>query len=432
MTTAHPISLEEPFRLDTDHFVGYHDVCPWSPDNHWLLAHSATLDGGLPGPDDEAEIVVVEHSADGMGSVGDTRIVGRTRAWNWQLGARAQWLPVKDESLLVFNRRAERGFGSAVVNIRGEPRRDLPFPVYAVGPAGRLTAFVDYGRLHRLREGYGYRPTADSAGPQRIGKGTPAGLHLGHLESGSADLLLTHREIVRRIDVPDFESTGPLWIEHPTFSPSGGRVAFLLRARTSNGGLPTRLVVTDPEGDEVRAPELAELTHYAWLDDDRILAWGRDPGSPAGRLQRLGLPDGLMRLARRVSRRFPTGPVREQVMGDRFRVIDLAAGTVEVFRGAVGRDGHPATCPGCEVVLLDTYPDEENRQRLYLVDPASEQRMELGRWAAPQGAGVDRCDLHPRWDRAGQHVCFDSAHTGQRCVYTADIAQSLDALKAER
>lgn len=424
MTTNTPISLTAPFGLDTHHFVGYHDVCPWSLDNRWLLAHAATLEGGLPGPDEEAVISIVENPPDGAFGGHEPQVVGVTRAWNWQLGARAQWLPGANESLLIFNRRTAIGFDSAIVETSGEVRGEVPFPVYAVSPDGRLAAFVDFARLHRLREGYGYPLPHEPGSDDR-----EDGLRLGDLDTRRAGLLFAHREIAREINVPDFDRAGPPWIEHPTFSPNGDRIAFLFRARTPDGGLPTRLVVTDPDGSTAHSPELTEVTHYAWLDDDQILAWGRDPGSPAGRFQQLGVPDVLMRLARALSRRFPTGPVRERVVGDCFRVVDLAAGTVEPFLGALSQDGHPAPRPRSEMVLLDTYPDADGRQQLYLVDPTSEQRVELGRWATQRFGGVNRCDLHPRWDRAGRRICVDSGHGGRRGVYVADLTTTIKELE---
>jgi Tol biopolymer transport system component len=35
------------------------------------------------------------------------------------------------------------------------------------------------------------------------------------------------------------------------------------------------------------------------------------------------------------------------------------------------------------------------------------------------------CDLHPRWDKKGEKVAFDSIHEGSRQIYMIDI----DALK---
>jgi hypothetical protein len=36
-----------------------------------------------------------------------------------------------------------------------------------------------------------------------------------------------------------------------------------------------------------------------------------------------------------------------------------------------------------------------------------------------------RCDLHPRWNRDGTQVCFDSAHEGERQVYAIDVRDAV-------
>ncbi|MBC7289368.1 MAG: hypothetical protein H5T86_15270, partial [Armatimonadetes bacterium] len=47
----------------------------------------------------------------------------------------------------------------------------------------------------------------------------------------------------------------------------------------------------------------------------------------------------------------------------------------------------------------------------------------IGRFfSPPELSGEIRCDLHPRWNRAGDKVCIDSAHTGVRQMYVLDVA----------
>ena len=44
-------------------------------------------------------------------------------------------------------------------------------------------------------------------------------------------------------------------------------------------------------------------------------------------------------------------------------------------------------------------------------------------YSPPELTGDLRCDLHPRWNRAGDQVCIDSAHEpgGLRQVYIIDV-----------
>jgi hypothetical protein len=42
-----------------------------------------------------------------------------------------------------------------------------------------------------------------------------------------------------------------------------------------------------------------------------------------------------------------------------------------------------------------------------------------------------RCDLHPRWNRAGDAISFDSLHEGFRGVYSMEIGSLLKQWAAE-
>ena len=45
----------------------------------------------------------------------------------------------------------------------------------------------------------------------------------------------------------------------------------------------------------------------------------------------------------------------------------------------------------------------------------------LGKVFAPFKYDNDtRCDLHPRWDRKGEKICFDSVFEGKRRVYIVE------------
>jgi len=53
---------------------------------------------------------------------------------------------------------------------------------------------------------------------------------------------------------------------------------------------------------------------------------------------------------------------------------------------------------------------------------ADRKRVDLGRYySPPELTGPIRCDLHPRFNRDGTAICFDSAHEGTRQLYTLDF-----------
>ena len=101
-------------------------------------------------------------------------------------------------------------------------------------------------------------------------------------------------------------------------------------------------------------------------------------------------------------------------------------------------DGHPSFSPDGRYVITDTYPDGRNYRKLLLYDWEKEESTVLEKlYSLPDkkylettktvgdyknwGSSPFRVDLHPRWDRKGEKVCFDSIHEGKRGVYIFEL-----------
>tara|TARA_B100000315_G_scaffold164802_1_gene153442 strand:- start:419 stop:622 length:204 start_codon:yes stop_codon:yes gene_type:complete len=65
-------------------------------------------------------------------------------------------------------------------------------------------------------------------------------------------------------------------------------------------------------------------------------------------------------------------------------------------------------------------------QSLIQYNDISNQSQVLAKLKAPFSFrnGI-KCDLHPRWDRFGRNICFDSAHTGKRALCTLKLDSSV-------
>ena len=64
------------------------------------------------------------------------------------------------------------------------------------------------------------------------------------------------------------------------------------------------------------------------------------------------------------------------------------------------------------MVVTDTYPDRSRLASLYLIKDDKAKR--LARVFVPFGYDNDlRCDLHPRWNRTGDKICFDAVLKGK-------------------
>ncbi len=81
-------------------------------------------------------------------------------------------------------------------------------------------------------------------------------------------------------------------------------------------------------------------------------------------------------------------------------------------------------------MLTDTYPDRTRRSYLVLSDTVTGYRYNLTylrsprRYASTHPQRHWACHLHPRFDRIGRYLCFDSVHTGKRALCTIDLNQT--------
>ena len=99
-----------------------------------------------------------------------------------------------------------------------------------------------------------------------------------------------------------------------------------------------------------------------------------------------------------------------------------------VARDCAG-SGHPTRLSSKNRIITDSY-FFHRVQRLHLVDYSSGHatKYDLARFRYNYNlTGINRCDLHPRVNRAGDLVCFDSTMEGTRSMYVIDIRRFLES-----
>ncbi len=367
------------------HFFGYYDKCPWSADGGRVLAMRAEFQDRAPTVDDRLMLGVVRLS--------DLRFepFAQTSAWNWQQGTMLQWLP---DGEVIFN---DRDSGGRLISVICDPssgrRRELPRAVYAVHPGGHEAICLDYHRLQSLRPGYGYRPAADINALTRAPD--DVGLWRLDLRTGDEQLILSIAEAAQ-IECPAAPEAAH-WFNHATYNTDGSRLCFLHRYAdelAQAGKWRTRLFTLRSDGSGLYLLNGRGMTsHFAWRDPSHLIAWTWKAG-----------PDG------------------ENLAGY-WLMTDESDDATWVGKDVLTRDGHMTYSPDGRWLLTDEYPSGPAREQpLLLFNPRTGARAELGRFAAPL-SGELRCDLHPRWNRDGTAVCFDSAHSGTRQVYIADVSR---------
>ena len=366
------------------HFFGYYDKCPWDVTGRYLLAKRVAFMDRPPTPQDIAVIGYVDLEDGCL-----WHPLAETVAWYWQQGTMLQWMPSQPGRQIIFNTRTAEGYGSTILDVKTGVARSLPRPIYALAPDGRSAVTLNFSRVHRTRPGYGYvgvpDPWEDDLAPEQDG------IYWLDLGSGESRLIISLAQMAAF--APGRSMDGAMhWFNHLQFNTAGTRFLFLHRwrdpAQTARG---TRLFTADPDGGDIAfLGREGMVSHFDWRDETHILAWSTWGSENHYHLYR-----------------------------DRSDQVEVVGPDV------LDQDGHCSYSPDRRWILTDTYPDRQASERtLLLYDPSAGRRIDIGSfYSLPQITGEIRCDLHPRWNRDGTQVCFDSIHHGGRQMYVIDVSE---------
>lgn len=440
------------------HWFGFHDLVATNAANDRVLALESDSIARPPLPGDTASNGYID-----LGT-GTYVPICRTRTFNYPQGARQQWLGNSDR-FLCNDRETDGRLVCRVCDARtARVVNTLPFPVHCAAYRAKLGFFVDYDRLHWVG-GYGY------VGGQPVSlKDIPDddGIMVGDLHAATARLLVPLSAIAAHGEMRARCTGYPHYVTHLLLNPSQTRLAFLHRYRVPDGGEITRLMTIGIDGSDIRCLAKGFLSHFDWLDDTRLIIWGREESglcafreSPylrmPGVLQLSRAAKQVMRSVRRhrgVSGKTPLAQSKSFLI-----VHDQEGGEhIPIAIGALTEDGHPMVNPlNRRWVSNDTYPDPLGVRTLMLFDIRTGSRTDLGRYAMmqerPDASSFDvkaclaglaacirrrfpeelylftrsgyHCDLHPRWSSNGRSIFFDSIHEGTRQIYQARLDDNL-------
>lgn len=399
-------------------FFGYYNKSNFSLDDTRLLANRVPMmTGDLTGTE-TAEVGYYD-----LANGGAFHKLGETSAWNWQMGCQLQWLGQQNK--VIFNTRASNpslapsnmnsDFRSTILDVETGETRELPLPVYVVAPNGRFALSVNYSRFWITHRTIGYAPTS-TALPLEL---APAedGITWMDLETGEARLVVSLADLRNFQPLPSMDRALH-WVTHLEVNPSGTRFLFIHRwtervedemcflhrlfSMNADGSglrlhectdhpLPQLAADFDPNAMGIFDYEKSEyqISHPMWKSDEEIIVWGPHDGAIHYHLYN-----------------DVTGDV--QIVGD----------------GVLTENGHMTYSTDGRWILSDTYPDKVTDKRiLFLFDTQTGTRHDLGDYYTPPDLGKhNRCDLHPRWSRDNQQICFDSVHEGSRQLYLLDVS----------
>jgi len=186
-----------------------------------------------------------------------------------------------------------------------------------------------------------------------------------------------------------------LVINHITFNTDGSRFLLLVRNFPEPGQKHVTAVITaNTDGSDMYLlSDYGTQSHYHWKDEKHVIffAGGRELECARG-------------------------------WGNNYIMTDKTHEGYVIADYFFNDDNHMSFSPDRKLLLTDSYPDDKSMQDLRIYNFETNTCVNLGRFYAIPRKIIDlRCDLHPRWDRTGQRISFDSTHEGQRGVYMIDI-----------
>lgn len=350
-------------------YIGHVGTIPWNASGRYVLALRTDFVDRMPGPDDVAEVLVLD-SENGY----EARVVDTTRGWNVQQGTMFFWNPASPESQFFFNDRdPETGKVFCVLYDLSEGRRvreyrfdDGPVGNGGVSPDGRFFAAINYARMARLRRVTGYPGAWDWT--EGVGAPGDDGVFLVDVASGDRELLVSFRELAERLRRarPDVDSLS-LFINHTLWDRTGGRLFFFARANFGRPGRLNASFVVTLDGKHLRQMETHIGGHPEWDAGTRMI------GAIAGR-QAI----------------FDT---------DSQRLVDLV-GDQTLFPDP---EGDIALSPNLEW-LANGYKDE-GMLRYVLHHRTTGRTYRAGPFDLfGRVSGDVRCDPAPRWNRDGDQL----------------------------
>jgi hypothetical protein len=259
-------------------YIGHAGNSPYSADGRHLIALRTTFQDRMPGPQDAAEIVLL----DAQKNFAETKL-DATRGWNPQQGAMMYWNPEQPSRQFFFNDRDPKTgkVFTAVYDIVDRKRvREYRFDTQPVANGGvkqdgGMFAAINYARMARLRPVTGYPGTWDWTGdvlhPQ------DDGLFVVNAKSGERKLIVTFKQMRDMLAArhPQIDQK-PLFLNHTLWNREGDRIFFFVRG---DFGAKDRINVpmtVRPDGSELVEQRIFIGGHPEWDFKSRLLGRVQD------------------------------------------------------------------------------------------------------------------------------------------------------------
>ena len=379
-----------PDDANNEYFFGYYDKSPWDASNRYMLCMRAKDTWSDVSPKEKADILIIDTTVP-ENDRNRVKKIAETRSWNVQQGCMAQWLGPDFESHILYNDFRDGKYVSVIKEIETGAERVINAPVYTVSADGKTALTLDFSRLYNLRPGYGYYNLPERTKGEKLPDATA--VWKIDIDTGEVSDLLTYVDFASFQPRPEMQEQGSVHkINHLMISPNGQRCMVLYRWFVGQRKY-TRLVTFDvADGKNMYILSDDDMvSHCFWKNNSTILAFeNKKKGGPGYYLMK-----------------------------------DKTNNYIHCWP-QLCNDGHPSYSPDGSLIVTDTYPNKARVAEIKLMDGKAEKKRDvvvIAKVFAPFKYDNDtRCDLHPRWSRVGDRVCFDSVFEGHRGLYTVDVS----------
>ncbi len=373
------------------HFFGYYDLQPFDINGKYHLTHKTDFRNRLQKRGDTCEVGLIDMS----GCKYEKLEI--TRAWNFQQGAMLQWNPLAPDREIIYNDMVDYQHVGVVMDINTGKKRFLDRAVANVSLDGKYAVCVNMSRMYDFRPGYGYAEPGDHFYHQK--HSSEDGVFLMDMQTGKSKLVLSMQEIWD-FSGSFFGKDEKMIINHITFNTDASRFLMLVR-NFPPAGSPhkTALITANRDGSDMYLlSDYGIQSHYFWMDPTHLVIYN----------------DGK-------ELDCTSAVCNNYILTDKTHEGTLMAD------GYFYLDNHMSFSPNGKFMVTDTYPQTEHRmQYIQFYSPEKNTLVEVGKFYSLPSVVTDvRCDLHPRFNRCGDMITFDSTHEGFRGIYAIDFPEDV-------
>ena len=255
-------------------YIGHVGNSPYSADGRYLVALRTTFQDRMPGPQDAAEIVLLDAQKNYV----ETK-VEETRGWNPQQGAMIYWNPEQPSRQFFFNDRDPKTgkVFTALYDIVDRKRvkefrfDQTPAANGGVKQDGGAFAAINYARMARLRPVTGYPGAWDWT--EGVNHPQDDGLFVVDVKSGTRKLIVAFRQMrdVLINKYPHLDDRA-LFLNHTLWNREGDRIFFFVRADFNDPKRRVNIPMTvKPDGSELVEQRIFIGGHPEWDFKSRML-----------------------------------------------------------------------------------------------------------------------------------------------------------------